>query len=172
MNSENIDEICDDVSTFDNLIASQIELYQSKLAACQNMRDNPDYASKAILTHKLGDNTENSIDFSKARRYMWPIFFVLVGICALIIGLISVSAGAVLLNNPEASTPVVEAAIAASLAVYGAGIAILLFGADLFLQTKNDIRDESIHKKMFKDLEKIIAQNRKLIDLLEKNKEL
>ncbi|MDD1685581.1 hypothetical protein [Methanoregula sp.] len=169
MDSEEIDEICEDLLSFNQSIDSQIELYQSKIAACQNMRNNPDFSSNVLLTH--GDSERTEIKSTDIRRYVWPFFFVFVGSIALIISIISLSEGAASLTTPGVSIPTVEAAIAASLAIYGAGIAVLLFGADLILQTKTDIRDEVTNKKMFKELEKIVVQNRKLIDLLERNKE-
>jgi len=170
MDSEEIDEICDELLKVDNSIDSQIELYQSRIATCQKMKSDPEYACKALLIHGSSERTENKIKLSEIHHYKYPIIFIIVGFVTLLISLIGLFGGVAFLNSPGASIPAIESSIAASLALYGAGIAILLFGADLFLQTKTDIRDESTNKKMFKDLEKIIAQNRKLIEMWEQNK--
>lgn len=166
METDGIDKICEDLIGFNKSLDSQMELYQNKLAECKKMRENPGYVCQGILISKL--NSKQRISKSPSgheRDFAYSLLFIVIGIGALVIGLIASSLGAGLLITPDTQTPAVEAAIASALAVYGAGIAILLFGADLYLKTKSDIKIEDFHKEIINRLEEIEMKNRNLIEL-------
>jgi len=166
METEEIDKICEDLIDFNKSLDSQIEVYQNKLAECKKMRENPDYVCQGILISKSNQVKKKSELYSGHERdFAYSILFIVIGIGALVIGLIASSLGAGLLSASNSQTPAVEAAIASALAIYGAGIAILLFGADLYLKTKADIKNEVAYNELISRFEKIEVQNRQLIEL-------
>lgn len=88
-------------------------------------------------------------------RYAAPSFFILVGIVCLLIGLGSAVLGDSFVIRSGVMNFQVEHSITAGFALYGAGIAVMLFGADLMLKIRTDIESEQTFKKLSNDIEEI-----------------
>jgi hypothetical protein len=107
-------------------------------------------------------------------RYHASYFFVVVGIAAIIVGIVlnlgetssiyaAVAGGGTFTPSEEAA---VSAIIAGAMALYGAGIAVLLFGADLYIKIKSEINVERDNEQLLKSIDELRFQNRRIMEIL------